>query len=139
MLYTDLLNIRTIESITVDNITYPSIENAFQATRFVDLATKRKFMYFTPNEAAYKGSHFRTTVKDWSYHKYDFMYKILKTKLEDSRFRNALLDTDSEEIIITNTQHENDWGVCTCPSCRNRGQNNLGKLLMQLRNELHNS
>jgi predicted NAD-dependent protein-ADP-ribosyltransferase YbiA (DUF1768 family) len=51
-----------------------------------------------------------------------------------------LLDTGDEELVEGTTWHDNIWGNCSCPKCKNiPGQNRLGKLLMQIREEIKNS
>lgn len=135
MTYAELEN-KYPSPITYDGITYPSAENAFQATRFKDYSERRRFSYFAPYEAEYKGAKFRSTVPDWDNEKYDIMYNILKIKFSDPIFKKRLLDTGNQTIIIKNRNHEHEWGTCTCSRCRGAGNNNLGKLLMQLRSEL---
>lgn len=47
------------------------------------------------------------------------------------------LKSTQGELVEYNSWHDNFWGDCTCPKCRNiKGQNQLGKLLMQKREEL---
>lgn len=54
--------------------------------------------------------------------------KILKKKL---------LETGDAELIEGNYWHDNTWGQCYCPRCKNKiGENHLGKLLMKIRESL---
>ncbi len=121
--------------IRMGQFTFPTAENAFQATRFTDPDMQYKFQYMPASEAAYRGPRFRTTRRNWQADRYDIMYGILKLKFSDPELASTLVSTDGD-ILIGNTRHENDWGSCQCARCAGRGSNNLGKLLMQLRKEL---
>jgi hypothetical protein len=39
-------------------------------------------------------------------------------------------------LIEGNWWHDNFYGSCTCNKCVNKGENNLGKILMKIREEL---
>ena len=59
------------------------------------------------------------------------MYCILWAKFtQNSYLKECLLDTGNAELIEGNTWRDTYWGVCN-----GIGQNNLGKILMKLRNE----
>jgi predicted NAD-dependent protein-ADP-ribosyltransferase YbiA (DUF1768 family) len=49
-----------------------------------------------------------------------------------------LVDTGDAYLVEGNTWHDQVWGDCTCgrPSCAVPGKNYLGKLLMELREDL---
>lgn len=69
------------------------------------------------------------------------MYSVLKAKFEQNPFlKQKLLDTNDDILIEYNTWCDNIFGDCTCPKCVHiQGQNYLGKLLMQLREEFRNA
>jgi len=62
------------------------------------------------------------------------------------KLRAALLATYEEQIVAENNWHEQFWGCCTCatrpgkygqrPSCSEPGRNNLGEVLMSVREQL---
>jgi predicted NAD-dependent protein-ADP-ribosyltransferase YbiA (DUF1768 family) len=52
---------------------------------------------------------------------------------KDSRI---FLLTADLEIVENNYWHDNFWGSCTCSRCGRKGENNLGKILMSVRQEL---
>ena len=60
----------------------------------------------------------------------------LRQKYAKDPLRQMLLDTGDAILIEGNFWHDNFFGSCTCPKCGNKGQNNLGKLLMQIRDEM---
>ena len=53
-----------------------------------------------------------------------------------NRRKKQLLETGDEELIEGNRWHDNVFGSCFCPKCGDKGQNMLGKLLMELRDKL---
>ena len=68
------------------------------------------------------------------------MYDIVKAKFsQNENLRQMLLDTNNEELIEGNWWHDNCWGDCSCERCKDiKGQNNLGKILMRVREEIRN-
>lgn len=78
---------------------------------------------------------------DWNDDKHEELLKIaLKLKFDQNIFlRNALIETDGFELMHL-TQTGGKWGVCYCrdPKTHNifmSGDNKLGKLLMEIREE----
>jgi ribA/ribD-fused uncharacterized protein len=73
--------------------------------------------------------------------RYNAMRTVLGAKfLDDKEMMDALLSTGERRIIEGNTWHDNEWGNCTCGTrvfcVETQGNNNLGKLLMELRSDL---
>lgn len=65
------------------------------------------------------------------------MEEALRLKFEDKKLRIKLLNTGKEFLKEGNFWHDNIWSDCSCERCKNiTGQNNLGRLLMKIRNEL---
>jgi predicted NAD-dependent protein-ADP-ribosyltransferase YbiA (DUF1768 family) len=66
------------------------------------------------------------------------MLNLLRQKfVNHSEFRRKLLATGDSMLVEGNIWHDNDWGDCSCERCANKpGQNNLGRLIMQVRKEL---
>lgn len=117
--------------------TYPTAENAFQASRFVSRDMRYKFAYMPCYHARYCGSAYRTTVPGWWDKRYEILYEVLRIKFSDPELAKQLKATGDAEIVITNNWHDNDYGDCTCRKCRNRvGNNAMGKMLMKLRDEI---
>ena len=68
------------------------------------------------------------------------MYQALWLKFSIPTLREKLLATDNEELVEGNTWHDNTWGECSCERCKDiKGQNRLGKMLMQIREEIKSS
>lgn len=74
--------------------------------------------------------------KDWNDVKLDVMLWGIREKFKSEDLKQMLLDTGDQELIEGNLWHDNFFGVCTCGPCKGQGQNNLGKILMKVREEL---
>lgn len=76
---------------------------------------------------------------DWDDVKDKVMERLVYSKFKDhSDLARRLLDTGTRVLIYGNTWHDSYWGVCTCDMCCMKKQhNNLGKLLMKVRNDCH--
>lgn len=62
------------------------------------------------------------------------MLDALRKKFSDDKLRSMLLATGEEYLVEGNTWGDKYWGVCG-----GIGLNHLGKLLMQVRDELESS
>jgi ribA/ribD-fused uncharacterized protein len=90
----------------------------------------------TPGKAKRLGRAI-TLRTDWETVKYDIMLMGLRLKFCDKELREKLRKTGDEMLVEGNYWHDNIWGDCSCDACKNRpGRNELGKLLMQVRNEI---
>ena len=84
----------------------------------------------TPGEAKRRGRrvHMRS---DWEQVKVDVMLFLLRMKFSIPELKQKLLETGDTELTEGNTWGDTFWGVCN-----GVGENNLGKLLMKVREEL---
>ena len=73
--------------------------------------------------------------KDWDEIKLYVMDYCLLQKFNQEPFKSKLLDTGDEYIMEGNWWGDKFWGVCLKT---NIGDNNLGKLIMQIRSSLKN-
>lgn len=72
--------------------------------------------------------------QDWEHVKLSVMREALVKKFEDPILREKLVATGTTPLVEGNTWHDNFWGDCLCPRCKNkRGYNVLGIMLMELR------
>lgn len=113
---------------------YPSTEHAYQAMKFLGKDRRKIFEDGSPGSAKSngKGSGMRD---DWEAVKLEVMLNLLRQKFKaGSNLAQRLLDTGDRELIEGNYWGDTFWGVC-----KGVGQNNLGKLLMQVRKELRES
>lgn len=69
---------------------------------------------------------------DWEEIKQDVMKELLRLKFrKGTRERKWLQDTGTAVLVEGNTWNDTYWGVCD-----GRGKNQLGELLMQVRQEI---
>lgn len=115
--------------VTIDGITYPTNENAFQALKCPERA--REFVDLTPGQAKRLGR--RVALRpDWDDVRLDVMYALNKQKFsENPALRERLLETGDRELIEGNTWRDTFWGVCN-----GAGENHLGRILMRIRQEI---
>ena len=74
---------------------------------------------------------------NWDQIKNEIMLTGLRLKFQNQELRDKLIATGNRELVEGNYWHDNYWGNCTCQKCANiPGQNMLGKLLMQVREEI---
>jgi ribA/ribD-fused uncharacterized protein len=123
--------------ITHDGITYPTNEHFFQAMKTLDINEKKKIAAAsTPGQSKRMGRTV-TLRSDWEAVKSYYMELGLRLKFQNSDLAEKLIATGDEELVEGNTWHDNCWGNCTCEQCANKpGENRLGKLLMEIREEL---
>lgn len=119
------------------NVKYPSVEHAYQACKSMDTGIRRYIASLdSPGKAKRYGKKVRLR-KDWEVVKRDIMYKLLRIKFSKIPLAGWLRETGDQKLVEGNYWHDNYWGVCHCMQCRHiKGENQLGKLLMQIREEI---
>lgn len=112
-------------------INYPSTEHAYQATKTNSPEEKFKIAKLdTPGRAKRYGQLLKIR-EDWDQIKLKVMKDLLIIKFRDSMLKQKLLDTGNQELIEGNTWNDTFWGICY-----GKGKNNLGKLLMIIRDRI---
>lgn len=110
---------------------YPSSEHAYQAAKFLSPVDRRAFRTGTPGQAKRRGRG-GALRQDWERVKLDVMLSCLRSKFTLSAdLRRRLLATGDAKLVEGNTWGDRFWGVC-----RGQGANHLGRLLMQVREEI---
>ena len=118
-------------------VTFPALENAYQAAKYAGEDWVEVFLQFaqmTPGKAKWKGGKLALR-EDWDKIKLEVMEELLRIKFSDPYLRYLLIVTKEHELVEGNHWHDNFWGNCSCEKCDNKGLNHLGKLLMKLRSE----
>lgn len=114
-----------------EGITYQNNEAAFQSAKVTDFEVRKKFANLDSSSAKRKGRHVRLR-HDWEKVKFNIMYEIVKAKFEqNAHLKIYLLSTKDEHLEEGNSWGDKIWGTVS-----GKGQNNLGKILMRVRNEL---
>ena len=120
----------------IDNVVYITNEHFFQAMKSLNPKERQAIVLApTPGNAKHLGRKVSLR-KDWEDIKEEVMLTGLRHKFSNPELRKKLLATGNEELIEGTTWHDNYWGICDCETCGGQGKNRLGKLLMQVREEL---
>ena len=69
--------------------------------------------------------------KNWNSYKLEVMNWVVRDKFKQEDLKELLISTGDEELIEGNTWNDTFWGVCN-----GKGKNHLGKILMEVRNEI---
>jgi len=120
-------------NIEVDGQTYLTTEHAFQSFKTLDPEEHEKVrLASTPGKAKRLGRKVQLR-PDWEDIKITVMKRVNRIKFRDPELRQRLLDTGDQELVEGNTWNDRFWGVC-----KGKGRNELGKILMEIREEIRN-
>ena len=118
----------------VNRVSYSSLESAFQSFKEIDKTKRIKFANMNGYQAKAYWKNNRDAVRpDWTAIRLEVMRRLLYIKFSDLDLIMRLLNTGEMELVETNFWHDGYWGACGCPRCGSKGNNNLGKLLMEVR------
>jgi ribA/ribD-fused uncharacterized protein len=117
----------------VKGIKFMSVENAYQASKLVGQPElMEKFAKMPALESKKKIKGLPVTTPNFHENKLKFMRLFLKKKFENPCLRQKLINTGSLHIEETNDWGDTFWGCCP----QGVGSNYLGKLIMEIREEL---
>lgn len=114
-------------AVMIDNVvyTFKCSESAYQACKCPERV--QEFIDLNGYEAKRLGRKVQIR-PDWEELKFGFMYAIVKAKFDQNPFLQLRLKALQGEITEDNTWNDTYWG-----RCNGIGENNLGKILMDLR------
>lgn len=118
--------------VVLDGIHYQSSEAAYMAQKTEDVKLRKIMATLPANQAKVIGRNIR--LRDgWDDMRLAVMLDVLRAKFTKSNIelRIHLLDTGDKVLIEENNWNDTFWGVCD-----GVGENNLGRLLMQVREEI---
>lgn len=120
---------------TLDGKRWPTSEHYFQAQKFKDQAHSEKIRKAkSPMIAARLGRSRKVKIRrDWESAKINIMRRAVRAKFETHEDLQSLLVSTGEEKIIEDAQGDAFWGC----GADGKGKNWLGRILMELREELH--
>lgn len=113
---------------------WPTSEHAYQATRFPDPVVKEMIRAMRSAHDAFKYAmdHRDNSMPGWDDVKFDVMKKILHAKVAQHPYvKKKLLDSGDRELI-EDSWRDPVWGW----GPNKDGQNRLGKLWMEVREEI---
>jgi ribA/ribD-fused uncharacterized protein len=113
-------------------LTFGSVEAAYQSAKTDDFNLAQQFTRYDARTAKREGKKLKKRGR-WDGMKLTIMHVLLLKKFENPELKQKLLDTGDEELIEGNEWNDTFWGVCN-----GIGENNLGKLLMKVREHYKN-
>lgn len=118
-------------TVYVDGKRFRTVEHAYQAMKFSDPSAREVVRNAkTPGEAKKLGKSAQLP-PDWETKKVGIMRELVTKKFDNPFLRELLLATADAELVEGNWWGDRFWGVC-----KGSGQNWLGKILMEVRDEL---
>lgn len=120
--------------IVYNGVEFNSVENAYQAQKCPERA--EEFVNISA-KAAKDLARDVTIREDWDEVKDTIMRELVTQKFTENKlYREKLLRTYCSTLVEGNYWHDNYWGSCTCEKCGDVGHNKLGKILMEVREQL---
>lgn len=112
-------------------------EAAYQAAKATTREDYESFIQLKPGDAKRHGREI-TIRSDWEEVKYDIMREIVFAKFsQNPELKSKLLATGHALLEEGNNHRDQIWGVC--PPRSSQGSNWLGKILMDVREELRST
>lgn len=110
---------------------FPSVEHAYQATKF---NLSRWYIFTDPNlspgKAKRLGKECQLT-NNWLSKRIELMEQLLRLKFSNPELMVMLLATGNQPLVEGNNWGDTFWG-----KCNGKGRNHLGRLLMKIREDL---
>jgi ribA/ribD-fused uncharacterized protein len=128
-----------ITPVTFEGKTFPSVEHAYVFAKMRPGSIEQGLVLhvinqLTPGQMKKIGREIPLR-DDWDSIKLDVMRTLIRSKFSlNDELKTKLLATGNVVLIEGNTWGDVFWGVCN-----GVGQNNLGKILMEIRDELAQS
>jgi len=136
--YSFLSNFAYCDNLEIFGDNYKTAEHAFQAMKSINPDERNYIRNCDTSGQAKRAGKKITLREDWDEIKVGIMnYIVLAKFTQNNYFKELLLLTGSDILIEGNKWHDNFWGNCSCPKCKNiDGLNHLGKILMIVRSEI---
>jgi ribA/ribD-fused uncharacterized protein len=121
-----------------EGLLFPSVEAAYQAAKDVDVSKRQLMVGQISDDEMKEGMRARRFGKsanlrpDWESAKVDVMRQAVTSKFQlNGELVSKLLETGDLHLEETNYWGDTFWGVC-----KGAGRNELGKILMGVREDL---
>lgn len=116
--------------VVLDGIIYPSVENAYQASKFTLDSERVPFTQISSSIAKRKGKEAKLP-DDWKQLRLKVMYDLLSQKFSQQKFYYLLQGTKDAHL-----EEVNHWGDIFWGTCDGKGGNILGNMIMRIRDLL---
>lgn len=117
--------------VELDGVSYSSVEHAYQAAKTLDLEARERIRAAKDPGAAKRLGKGVVLRADWQQVRVQVMRDLVRQKFQQPYLAQKLLDTGDQELVEGNWWGDTFWGVC-----KGKGENHLGKILMDTRQEL---
>lgn len=115
-----------------EGLRYANAEAAFQSSKCTDITERKVFCNCSADNAVLKGRDI-VPYSGWERERLEIMTSILTAKFEQNQnLMEKLIETGDTLLINGNSKHDMFWGVDLYGW---QGENNLGKILMTIRNK----
>ena len=120
-------------SVFLDDMEFDCTEKAYQAAKTLDMELRQKISKMTPYAAKQYWVGKENEVRpDWHDIKFSVLRDLNFQKYRNSpKLRQMLFNTGDAVLEEGNTWGDTYWGICN-----GVGENNLGKILMEIREAL---
>lgn len=121
----------------LDGIYWPTAEHYFQSEKFLETNLKVEIANLaSPLEAAIYGRNKEKPLRpDWEYIKIEIMRCTIYNKFNQNPDINEILISTENYTLVEHTKNDSYWG----DGGNGTGENMLGKLLMELRDNTINN
>lgn len=122
--------------IVLNGRTFPSVEHAYMSAKSDDPQWKALCAddLNTPGFIK-KASRKIKLVDNWNEIKLSIMEECIRQKFNKEPYKTQLINTGTQELQEGNRWNDKFWGI---DLKTNEGENNLGKLIMNIRNLIRN-
>lgn len=123
-----------LTKVEFEDIIYPSVEHAYVAAKTLDFTTRKTIAAIQKAGDVKRFGRRLKIREDWEQIKLSVMEELVRQKFTTNlSLKEKLIATGEQQLEEGNTWGDTFWGVC-----RGVGQNNLGNILMKIREELRN-
>lgn len=121
--------------VKINDLIFPTAEHAFQAMKAWHEKDKLLIAQAKSPGAAKRLGKSVIIIPWWDDIRLKVMLYVVNIKFTiNHHLKNRLVDTEPSFLVEGNMHHDNFWGNCICPRCRDiEGHNHHGKILMAVR------
>lgn len=122
--------------VVLDGVTYPTVEHAYQAAKTTNKAARERVLASASPGVAKRVGKTVPMRADWEAVKIGVMKDLVTQKFKDPALAKLLLATGDARLIEGNTWGDRFWGAAPNAQGKLSGQNHLGVILREVRDEL---